>query len=33
LIQEISTRKNIFRDDYKEVENKTLLKQMVPEDK
>jgi len=27
-------RKNVFRDNYKkEVENKTLLKQMVPEDK
>ena len=30
LIQEISWRKNIFRDDYKkEVRNKTMLKQMV----
>jgi len=34
LIQAISKRKNISRDDYKkEVENKTLLKQMTPEDK
>jgi len=34
LIQQISKRKNVFRDDYKkEVENKTLLKQMVPGDK
>jgi len=34
LIQEISKRKNIFRHDYKkEVENKTLLKQMAPEDR
>jgi len=32
LIQEISKRKNGFRDDYKEVENKKLLKQMIPGD-
>jgi len=33
LLQEISKRNNVFRDDYKELENKTLLKQMVPGDK
>jgi len=34
LIQEISKRKKNFRDDYKkEVENKTLLKQVFPGDK
>jgi len=34
LFQEISKRKNGFRDDYKkEVKNETLLKQIVPGDK
>jgi len=34
LIQETSRRKKVFHDDYKnEVENKTLLKQIFPEDK
>jgi len=34
LIQEISKRKSVFRDDSKkEVKNRTLLKQMVPGDK
>jgi len=33
-MQEISKRKNLYRDDYyKEFENKTLLKQMLPKDK